>query len=333
MNADKIIGEWAKFLSFKDFQATKKDGGINNSVFVLETGRKKFIIKIYPKNRHGSLRRLKAESDFLSYANSVCPEFTPKLIAVNQNIQSILMEYCEGTSIADISLNKEKGVHSAVLFMKQLNNKREEARKVISQQATEGFHRISEHIENVRLRLKTLNSNHISKKLRDRSNSIIEKLHTTFNITNERVKKHLNNSDHLDRIIQDSFFVSPGDFGFHNAIMKRNSIIFLDFEYSGWDDPAKIIIDFFLQPRVPISENEESFSKFIEVFTQYTEKQKLLERIRILRPILCIKWMTIIVSFLNPEREFASKFNDKNAENQLERCEKFFIANEENLYF
>ena len=333
MNSNEIINEWVKFLSFKDVQATKKEGGINNSVFALETGQKKFIIKIYPKNRHGSLRRLKAESEFLSYANSVCPEFTPKLIAVNQDMQSILMEYCEGASISDMTMIKENAIHTAVLFIEQLNNKREEDRNIITQQATEGFQRISEHVENVRLRLKTLNSSHISKNLRGRSNSIIEKLHLTFNLTNEKVKKHLNNSDHLDRVLQESFFVSPGDFGFHNAVMRKNSIIFLDFEYSGWDDPAKIIIDFFLQPKVPISENKESFSKFVDVFTQYTEKQNLLERIRILRPILCIKWMTIIVSFLNPERKFVSKFNDKNAEHQLETCEKFFIANEENLYF
>jgi len=47
--------------------------------------------------------------------------------------------------------------------------------------------------------------------------------------------------------------LSPSDFGFHNAIVTdAGTLVFHDFEYAGWDDPAKLVGDFFAQPRVPV---------------------------------------------------------------------------------
>ena len=43
--------------------------------------------------------------------------------------------------------------------------------------------------------------------------------------------------------------LSPSDFGFHNARRRRDGALqFFDFEYFGWDDPAKLIADFLLHP-------------------------------------------------------------------------------------
>jgi len=45
--------------------------------------------------------------------------------------------------------------------------------------------------------------------------------------------------------------ISPSDFGFHNALADGGRVGFLDFEYAGRDDPAKLVCDFFCQPSVP----------------------------------------------------------------------------------
>ncbi len=48
--------------------------------------------------------------------------------------------------------------------------------------------------------------------------------------------------------------LSPSDFGFHNALRNREGhLIFLDFEYFGWDDPAKLVGDFLLHPAMNLS--------------------------------------------------------------------------------
>jgi hypothetical protein len=47
--------------------------------------------------------------------------------------------------------------------------------------------------------------------------------------------------------------LSPSDFGFHNALLDdEGKLTFLDFEYAGRDDPAKLVSDFFCQPEVPV---------------------------------------------------------------------------------
>ena len=47
--------------------------------------------------------------------------------------------------------------------------------------------------------------------------------------------------------------LSPSDFGFHNAIRRASGeLCFIDFEYAGQDDPAKMACDFLCQPEVPV---------------------------------------------------------------------------------
>ena len=44
----------------------------------------------------------------------------------------------------------------------------------------------------------------------------------------------------------------------------NGSFVFIDFEYYGWDDPAKMIADFYLQPAVPVPyEYRETFFELV----------------------------------------------------------------------
>lgn len=44
--------------------------------------------------------------------------------------------------------------------------------------------------------------------------------------------------------------LSSTDFSFHNAIRYKRTVYFIDFEYYGWDDPSKVVANFFLHPGV-----------------------------------------------------------------------------------
>ena len=49
------------------------------------------------------------------------------------------------------------------------------------------------------------------------------------------------------------WIVSPSDFGFHNALVDAaGQVGFLDFEYAGRDDPAKLACDMVCQPDLPV---------------------------------------------------------------------------------
>ena len=48
--------------------------------------------------------------------------------------------------------------------------------------------------------------------------------------------------------------LSPSDFGFHNAGRRCDGALqFFDFEYFGWDDPAKLMADFLLHPGMKLT--------------------------------------------------------------------------------
>lgn len=90
--------------------------------------------------------------------------------------------------------------------------------------------------------------------------------------------------------------LSVSDFGFHNAIRSDNDqLFFFDFEYYGWDDPAKMIADFYLQPAVPVplSYRERFFG---ELRKNYREGNSLNRRISIIYPILGLKWCLIMLN-------------------------------------
>jgi hypothetical protein len=103
--------------------------------------------------------------------------------------------------------------------------------------------------------------------------------------------------------------LSPSDFGFHNALLAGDGrLIFFDFEYAGWDDPAKLICDFFCQPQVPVP--FEFWDLFVNTLaTGLNEGPELAERARILLPAYQIKWCCIMLNHFaragRARREFA----------------------------
>lgn len=101
--------------------------------------------------------------------------------------------------------------------------------------------------------------------------------------------------------------LSPSDFGFHNAIRRADgSLAFVDFEYFGWDDPAKGLSDFLLHPGMPLRESARRrfAGEFLRNFC--SRDSALLERARIVYPILALKWCLILLNEFLPERIAAS---------------------------
>jgi len=100
--------------------------------------------------------------------------------------------------------------------------------------------------------------------------------------------------------------LSPSDFGFHNALVRQGEWVFLDFEYAGWDDPAKLVCDFFCQPGwpVPLAEFDGFASGLIRaVFGQNVTEDRIheqVQRVHFLLPVYRIKWCCILLNEFLP---------------------------------
>jgi hypothetical protein len=90
--------------------------------------------------------------------------------------------------------------------------------------------------------------------------------------------------------------LSPSDFGFHNTLRSADGrLVFLDFEYFGWDDPAKTIVDFLLHPgmQLPLALKRRFFAGIMSVFSHVSTIEV---RVRAVYPLFALKWCTILLN-------------------------------------
>ncbi|MGI8966456.1 MAG: aminoglycoside phosphotransferase family protein, partial [Limisphaerales bacterium] len=124
--------------------------------------------------------------------------------------------------------------------------------------------------------------------------------------------------------------LSPSDFGFHNALLTADGQLrFFDFEYAGWDDPAKLICDFFCQPQLAVgAERWEAFA--VPLASALEMGNALNLRAKLLLPAYQIKWCCIMLNdFTRTEqarREFAlgDHATEERKQTQLEKAQKAF---------
>ncbi len=116
--------------------------------------------------------------------------------------------------------------------------------------------------------------------------------------------------------------ISPSDFGFHNALAGEDGTLsFVDFEYAGWDDPAKTLCDFFLQPAVPVDEAYfEAF--FATAFGGRPGAGRLRERTALLRPLFALKWCCIMLNPFLPDLAARARFAQPDGDDLNRRRER-----------
>ncbi len=96
--------------------------------------------------------------------------------------------------------------------------------------------------------------------------------------------------------------LSPSDFGFHNALRRNDGrIVFVDFEYFGWDDPAKMVSDFLLHPGMTLSaaQRQRFYDGARLVFD--AQDAKFHTRFAALYPLYGLCWCLIMLNEFLPE--------------------------------
>lgn len=290
---------WAKKLEASVDSLIPLHGGINNQVFSCSVGAqnsKRFVIKGYAP---GLTDRMMAEVQFLHYAEQVAPSYVPKLLGQDSERLCVVLEYLEG-QLYPVGLSpSEQDVKHASRFFRLLNADQLLAKEYIKQQAAEGFLSLTGHLENISVRLNQLRTEHLSIELRSQANLLVQKIFREFDVLADETKALIDKGQIQDSISVEDCRVSPSDFGFHNAFRSSDGVKFFDFEFAGWDDPAKAVVDFYLQPRMPVSSTLAKL--FFQSVSPYSGDQ-LRARSAILGPILRLKWLCIMLSVLRPDR-------------------------------
>ena len=109
--------------------------------------------------------------------------------------------------------------------------------------------------------------------------------------------------------------LNPSDFGFHNAIRRSDGhLVFIDFEYFGWDDPCKMIADGVLHPgtTLPSRARQGLYRHLAPLFR--ASDANFNPRFRFLLRICGLFWCLILLNEFLPaglaRREMAGRIED-----------------------
>jgi hypothetical protein len=94
--------------------------------------------------------------------------------------------------------------------------------------------------------------------------------------------------------------LSPSDFGLHNALATPAGLVFVDFEYFGWDDPVKLVADVVWHPGMALAPAAgEKF--FTAVADCYMVDPNFSARFERDAPLYGLRWALIVLGEFLPE--------------------------------
>lgn len=304
-----------------------KEGG-NNQVFRLKGVSGDLAVKRYFQHAGDTRDRFSTERAFytLLWENGV--REIPEPCGWDAELRVGLFAFVEGTKLGAEEVRREH-VEQSLEFVKRINalRKREGAKAVPT--ASEAFFSVPEQIESVGARVEAL------RRIEARSAAdetalrfAKEELTPVWERVKGAILGAVGRTPALGRALETAQrCLSPSDFGYHNAVMSGGRLVFIDFEYAGWDDPAKMVCDFFCQPQIPVSlDYWDEFNR--SVAASLGMGGELAERTRVVFPMFQVKWCCIILNHFirigRARREFAgSAASDEAALAQLEKARRW----------
>lgn len=304
--------------------------GGNNRSYRVTVGARTFLVKQYFSHAGDARDRLGSEYAFLLYANRVAPGWTPAALVADRDARMALYEFVAGRHFRPDEVTADH-VDAAARFFVALNQQAQRSHADLPV-ASEACFSIDEHLALIDERLKRLHA--LDQQVpEDRdARTLIEAIVARWQAMKSdiRLGAAAVELDPATPLEPDRRCISPSDFGFHNALVESDGRIrFLDFEYAGWDDPAKMAGDFFAQLAVPVP--AEFFDRFVEAcLAPFSTAAQLGTRARLLRGAYQIKWCCIALNVFLPvhlaRRKFANPGLDERAlkQSQLAKANNLF---------
>lgn len=272
-------------------------GGANNRVYRVSEDHQQAVLKHYFRNPNDPRDRFRSERSFYELIWGSGIRSVPEPLAWDQELRVGLFAFVPGRKLAPDEVGPGY-VEQAADFVVEANRfgQTPAARTILP--ASEACFSLIDHLNCIEQRIARLrNIDPLSEVDGLACTFVREELEPSW----QRVRKQIQQAEPSGRLKEQPLdpaarCLSPSDFGFHNALLTQdNQLRFFDFEYAGWDDPAKLICDFFCQPELPVS--REWWNYFAARLTPSIGKEHhLAERALLLLPAYQIKWCCIMLN-------------------------------------
>lgn len=277
-------------------------GGGNNRVYRVESASGTAVVKIYYRSPDDPRDRLAAEFGFSRFAWDRGVRAVPEPLASDDVAGMAAYEFVDGRKLRSGEVTAEH-VRQAAEFFRAVNERRADPQSTTLPDASEACFSLTGHLDCVDRRITRLRSiDPASPGGRDAVEITDQRMRPLW----DRIRRDVRAAG---GVVMDELLsrrdrcISPSDFGFHNALVAAgDNLRFLDFEYAGWDDPAKMVCDFFCQPAVPVP--REHLPAFVErVATLWDEPEKVVRRSALLMPVYELKWCCIMLNEFLPSAD------------------------------
>lgn len=272
--------------------------GANNRLFRIdcESG-KRFALKIYPKTDGDTRDRLSVEFAALSFLASRVPGIIPTALVCDKNLGVGLYEWIDGDKVESPSADDIDATLHFVARMKEFSSDDDAGLLGTASEACFSFDDLQDQITNRYGKLLAVAATEQALE-----NFLNEQFDPHFRGLSTAAFERLSGHPDLRSVDPRYRCLSASDFGFHNTLRRADgNLVFVDFEYFGWDDPVKLVCDFILHPGMDISTaNKQQFWKGARKI--FISDPTFDERFDLCFPFYALRWCMILLNEYLPER-------------------------------
>jgi len=267
------------------------------------------VVKFYRRDAGDARDRLSTEFGSLQFLWQNSVRSIPRPIAIDHDRQCAIYEYIPGEVATSRAIRLED-VDTSVSFLGALKRLRGAPGSEALPAASEACFSLDDVVTSVERRLERLRR---AEPAGDEGAGMRRWIDETFDPFMTQVREWCLGAARgwgvaFDEPIRpEARTLSPSDFGFHNAIRRPDgTLAFVDFEYFGWDDPAKTIVDYLLHPGMGLAEPmKRHFAARAQA--AFADVPTLAERARLVYPLFGLKWAMILLNDFLPERFFPAQ--------------------------
>ncbi len=297
----EVAGTFSQLLGFGVLSARPIGTGRNSQVFRLDCGPAGvFAGKRYYDAPHDDRCRMQREVLALQFLNDHGVVTVPSIVAINWKERCAVYEYLQGRELLDDRIT-QADVDGLVQFLCQLQTLRTADGAADLPLASDACLCVWDVLQGVRDRLARLQT--CGQSDSDLQRFLDERFIPLLGQVVSRSQAQASEAaiDVEAALSREQCVLSPSDIGFHNILKKADgTLVFLDFEYFGWDDPAKMLCDCLLHPGVRMSRalKQRLLNGMLEVLAG---RGQVAQRLKVTYALHGLKWCMILLNEFVPE--------------------------------